>query len=218
MTAETEYRTALADLIGALCYGLLRSFGATARGAADAPTIELAARQAGFAVDEFERFRVLRERLSDLTRDSEAALQAFRAPLDAFYEAARAEGWLGTQVFHFVGDTITTDFADILASQVDSETAQAVRRALTGRTEQEGFALEQIAAALRDEGEAAQERIARIASTIVGQALNRLREALLESDALGVVLGGEVIVKECVLEILGRHRERLDRLGVERVG
>jgi hypothetical protein len=38
--------------------------------------------------------------------------------------------------------------------------------------------------------------------------MNRLREALLENDALEVVLG-EGGVKDLVLELLGRHRERL---------
>lgn len=217
MAVETEHQSAIADLIGALCYGLLRSFEVTAHGAAEAPTVELAERQAEFAVEELERYRHLRARLTALTGDPESALQAFRSPLDAFYDGARAQGWLGTQVFNFVGDTITTDFADILASRLDSETAKAVRHSLTGRTEQEAFALAQIGDALREEGEAAQERIATFAGTIVGHGLNRLREAVLESDALEVVLGGDAAVKECVLEILGRHRERLERLGVDRL-
>jgi hypothetical protein len=47
--------------------------------------------------------------------------------------------------------------------------------------------------------------------------LGRLREALLASDALAIVLGGEEEVKELVLELLGRHRERLERMGLDRV-
>jgi hypothetical protein len=47
--------------------------------------------------------------------------------------------------------------------------------------------------------------------------MNRFREALLSSDRIEMIFGGPDAVKECVLELLGRHRERLERLGIERV-
>ena len=217
MVTEAGRKQAVVDLVGALCYALLQSFEAAARGATTAPTIALAEQQTSFAAGELERFRVLRERLTRLTNDPEAAMSAFRAPLDAFFAEARPEGWLETQVFHFVGDTITTDFAELLAARVDPETAAAVRQALTGRIEQQAFAIEQIGDALEREGEEAQKRIARYAGAFVGQGLNTLREALLENDALAVLLDGEEGVKEMVLELLGRHRERLERLGLDRI-
>lgn len=212
--AVTDRRQAEAELIGTLCYGLLRSFAAAARGTATAPDISLAEWQAGFAVDEFERYRVLRARLDEITEEPERAMAALRGPLDSFYEAAIAGDWLETHVFHFVGDTITTDFADILAPCLTGPTAEAVTRSLTGRTAQEAFALEQIASALEAEGGDAQARIQRYAGTMIGQALNRLRDALLSSNALEIVLG-EGGVKPLVLELLARHRERLERLGLD---
>ena len=68
--------------------------------------------------------------------------------------------------------------------------------------------------ALSLDGDAAQDRMRAFAGTMVGQALNTLREALETSDALEVVLG-EGGTKEVVLELLGRHRERLERLGLD---
>ncbi len=204
---------ALAEVTGALCYGLLRTFQATARVCSNAPTPALAERQAGFAADELQRFRVLRTRLNGLTPDPESALRAFRSTLDAFYDAAGSDQWLEAQVFHYVGDTITSDFAEFLSARADSETADALRSALTGRMEQEAFALEQIEAALAADPDA-QDRIGRFARSLVGAALNRLRDALLESDALERVLGAGG-VKDLVLELLGRHRERLERLGLD---
>lgn len=216
MVTQAERQEATGDLVGALCYALLGAFQVAARGTTMAPSIPLAERQAGFAVGEFERYRTLLARLEGLSPDPGSAMQALRGPLDSFFEAARAEGWLETQVFHFVGDTITTDFAEILAPRLDTETAEAVRLALTNRAEQEAFALRQIADALQDDAEKAQEQIARFAGAMVGEALSRLRQALLESDALQIVLG-EGSVKELVLEILGRHRERLERLGLDTI-
>jgi len=207
-------RQAEADLIGSLCYGLLRSFAAAARGTVTAPSISLAEWQAGFAVDEFERYRLLRARLDEITQEPELAMEALRGPLDGFYEAAIADGWLETHVFHFIGDTITTDFAEILGPCLTAPTAEAVHRSLTGRTAQEAFALEQIAEALESDGPEAQARIQRFAGTMVGQAMNRLRDTLLSSNALEIVLG-EGGVKPLVLELLARHRERLERLGLD---
>jgi hypothetical protein len=214
MATADQRKAAIADVIGALCYALLRSFEAATHALKAAPTTALAERQAAFATEEYERYRVLRARLNDLTSDPDRSMEAFRVALDVFYRSTVAEDWLESQVFQFVGDTITTDFADIIGARLDEDTAAAVRRALTDRGEQEAFALDQIMEALTHDGDEAQKRMRAFAGTMVGQALNTLREALETSDALEVVLG-EGGTKEVVLELLGRHRERLERLGLD---
>ncbi len=203
-------------IVGALAYALLRVFQLSAAVAGTAPTIALRERQAGFAIEEFERYQVLRRRLASLTHDPEAAMTQFREPLDFFYDAAPTQTWLDGQVFQYVGDAISTDFADLIGPHLDDKTAAAVREALSGRGAHEAFALEQILSVLGAEPEA-EERVAAVTGMIVGNALGRLREALLASDALAVVVGGEEAVKDLVLELLGRHRERLERMGLDRV-
>lgn len=215
MVTAADRRGAVAELIGALCYALLRSYGVTARGTAYAPDVASAERQARFAAEEYERFKILRARLGELTEMPSAAMEPFRAPIDTFYDQARTEGWLETQVFHFVGATLTDDFAEILAPHLDTATADAVRRSLAGRTAQEAFALSEITTAT-ESGDAAQERVRAAAGALVGKALGSFREAIEASDALEVVLGAGS-VKELVLELLGRHRERLERLGLDSV-
>ena len=216
MATADQLKGAIADVIGALCYALLRSFEAATHALKAAPTTALAERQAAFATEEYERYRVLRARLNELTSDPDRSMEAFRVALDVFYRSTVAEDWLESQVFQFVGDTITTDFADIIGARLDEDTAGAVRRSLTDRGEQEMFALEQIMEALSRDGDDAQQRMRAFAGTMVGQALNTLREALETSDALEVVLG-EGGTKEVVLELLGRHRERLERLGLDSI-
>lgn len=206
---------AVAEVIGAVCYALLRSFQIAARGAPSAPSVALADRQASFASEELERYRILSARLAQLTDRPDEVAEVFRKPIDAFYESASADGWVESQVFHFVGNTITNDFAEIIASHVDGETAAAVQRALTGRTEQEGFALGEITAFVEREGDDGQAKVRSFAGAMVGEALNAFREAIEASDALEVVLGGPDGVKALVLELLGRHRERLERLGLD---
>jgi hypothetical protein len=207
---------AVARIVGALCYALLRVFQLSAQAAGTAPTLSLRERQAAFAVEEFERYQVLRRRLGALTSDAENAMGQFAVALDAFYDAAPAGGWLDAQVFQYIGDAISTDFADLIAPHLDDKTAAAVREGLAGRAAHEAFALEQILAVLAADREA-EGRVTAVTGAIVGNALGGLREAIVSSDALAVVLGGEELVKDLVLELLGRHRERLERLGLDRV-
>jgi hypothetical protein len=214
--ASTATAEAAARVVGALCYALLRVFQLSASVTGTAPTLALRERQAAFAVEEFERYRTLRRRLDALTADPEGAMASFRAPLDAFFDAAPLETWLDAQVFHFVGDAIATDFAELIGPHLDEATAAAVREAIAGRGPHEAFALSEILAALGREP-SAEERAAAVARTIVGNALGRLREALEASDALAVLVGGPEGVKGLVLEMLGRHRERLERLGLDGV-
>jgi tRNA-(MS[2]IO[6]A)-hydroxylase MiaE-like protein len=207
---------AVARVVGALAYALLRVFQLSAQATGAAPTLALRERQAAFAVEEFERYRVLRRRLGTLTDDPERAMSQFRGALDAFFDAAPTGAWLDAQVFQYIGDAISTDFADLISPHLDEKTAQAVREGLSGRAAHEGFALDQIHHAIGSDPEA-ETRVTAVTGAIVGNALGGLREAIITSDALAVVLGGEELVKEVVLELLGRHRERLERLGLDRV-
>jgi hypothetical protein len=211
-----DLKDAVARIVGALAYALLRVFQLSAVAAGSAPSLSLRERQAAFAVEEFERYGILRRRLASMTQDAEDAMAQFRGPLDAFFDAAPMSEWLDAQVFQYIGDAISTDFAELIAPHLDDKTAAAVRDGLAGRAAHEAFALEQILALLGADPPA-EERVAAVTGAIVGNALGRLREAIIESDALAVVLGGEEQVKDLVLELLGRHRERLERLGLDRV-
>jgi 1,2-phenylacetyl-CoA epoxidase catalytic subunit len=216
LQAAPDASAALAQVIGALAYAQLRVFQLSAAGTASAPTFALAEAQADFAVEELERYRSLRRRIDRLTPDTEAALNRFRAPLDAFFDEAPSGDWLGLQVFQFLGDAIAADFAGLLAARIDADSASSVREALGSRAAHDAFALEHVRAALAEDP-SARDRAVKVAGEIVGRALNALREAMLASDALAVVLGGQEQVKALVMELLANHRERLDRLGLEAV-
>lgn len=207
---------AVAEVVGAIAYALLRVFQISAQVTLVAPNLALRERQAAFAVEEFERYRIVRRRLAILTEDPEAALARFSPTLDAFYEAAPVEAWLDAQVFHYVGDAITTDFAGIIAAHLDERTAAAVHEALTGRGAHASFALAEIQRWMA-ENAALEERVAAVAGRVIGEAMNRVRDTILVSDTLALVLGGEGEVKGLILELLARHRERLERLGLDQL-
>jgi tRNA-(MS[2]IO[6]A)-hydroxylase MiaE-like protein len=207
---------AVAEVVGAVAYALLRVFQISAQVTLVAPNLALRERQAAFAVEEFERYRIVRRRLSVMTEDPETALARFSPTLDAFYDAAPIDAWLDAQVFHYVGDAITTDFAGIIAAHLDERTAAALREALTGRGAHESFALAEIQRALASDP-SLEERVAAAAGRVVGEAMNRVRDTILVSDTLALVLGGEGEVKGLILELLARHRERLERLGLDQL-
>jgi hypothetical protein len=62
-----------------------------------------------------------------------------------------------------------------------------------------------------------QERVAAYARRIIGEALTQTRRAVTENDTIGRLLGGAEEQKRLFLDLLERHRERLDRLGIELV-
>jgi 1,2-phenylacetyl-CoA epoxidase catalytic subunit len=215
-SADARRSEALIEVLGALAYAQMRVFQLSAAATATAPTMALAEAQAEFAVDELERYRALRRRIDRLTEDVESVLVRFRGPLDSFFDAAPTHDWLSVQVFQFLGDAIAADFAGMFASQIDQVSAASVREALGSRTAHEAFALNQARAVMASDPSASS-RAVKVAGTIVGNAINTLRNAILESDALAVVLGGEEEVKRHVMELLANHRERLERLGLEAV-
>jgi hypothetical protein len=113
-----------------------------------------------------------------------------------------------------VGDALVSDFADQLVELVDPVSAEIVRHTLGERDDQEAFALEELTRALEEDPRVA-ERVAAYARRIVGEGLTQTRRALDQSTLLQELLGRPEGAKRLVLDLLERHRGRLDRLGVE---
>jgi hypothetical protein len=91
-----------------------------------------------------------------------------------------------------------------------------VRRTLADRDEQDAFALDEITGGIEADPGAA-DRIAAYARRVIGEALTQTRRALDETDAVRTLMDGEEGEKRLLLDMLERHRRRLDRLGIEPV-
>ena len=115
-----------------------------------------------------------------------------------------------------MGDALVSDFADVLAPLVDRVSAEVIRRALGDREGQETFALDELTRAMR-EGPSVAERIRVYAQRIVGEAFTQTARAIDGTEGLRTLLGGEEGGKRFVLSLLDRHRQRLDRLGIDPV-
>jgi len=147
---------------------------------------------------------------------SEELIERVRPFFDAFFARTEPTNWVEAQTFHYVGDALVSDFADVLIPLVDRVSGEVIRRALGDREDQETFALDELTRALRDEPDLAEE-IRNFARLIVGEALTQTARALDATEGLRTLLGGDESGKRFVLSLLDRHRQRLDRLGIEPV-
>ncbi|HEX6261285.1 MAG TPA: ferritin-like fold-containing protein [Actinomycetota bacterium] len=207
-------REAVAELLAAITYGERLAVRRLEDSVGLAPEPPVQKEQRHVAERERERLELLEARLREM--DGLALEDRFAPFFDAFFEATVPTDWVEAQTFHYVGDALVSDLAEALLPTLDPVTAEVVRRAVGERDEQDAFALDQVTAALRDDP-AETERIASYARTVVGEALTQTRRALDASEAVSSLLGEPEDQKRILLDLLDRHRRRLDRLGIEPV-
>jgi hypothetical protein len=204
----------VAEVLAALAYG--EQCGA--RRAQDAvglsPDRHSRSEQQAVADRERQNWELIEARFRELGEDSLTEL--FRPYFDAFFQHTEPEDWIEAQTFHYVGDALVSDFADALVPLLDRVSAEVVRRALGDREAQESFALDELTGALERDPSLA-DRIRRYAQIIVGEAFTQTGRALEATQGLRTLLGGEEAGKRFILSLLDRHRQRLDRLGIEPV-
>jgi hypothetical protein len=204
----------VAQILAALSLGERLARGRAERNVALAPDFGTRRHQEHVAERERENASLLEARLAEV--GSKELEEAFRPFLEAFFEHTDPTDWLEAQTWHYVGDALVRDFADILVPALDRVSAEVTRRALAERDEQESFALDEITRLVGDDPATA-ERVAAYARRVIGEALTQTRRALNETGALKSLLGSDEAEKQVLLGLLQRHRERLDRLGIELV-
>lgn len=204
----------VAQILAALSFGERLALRRAKENVALAPDFRTRRHQEHVAEREQENASLLEARVEEVgSKDLE---EAFRPFLEAFFEHTNPADWLEAQTWHYVGDALVRDFADSLMPALDRISAEVTRRALAERDEQESFALDEITRLVGDNPGAA-ERVATYARRVIGEALTQTRRALNETGALRTLLGSDEVEKRVLLNLLQRHRERLDRLGIDLV-
>jgi hypothetical protein len=209
----TETAT-VARVLAALAYGERLASERAAKVAILAPDARGRQHQETVAARESENAALLEFRLSEI--GSAVMALAFKPFFDAFFAGTEPSDWLEAQAFHYVGDAMVADFADVLMPAVDPVSAVLLRRALADREDEEAFALDELTRGIEADP-SARDRVAAYSRRVIGEALTQTRKALNETGALSELLGGPEVEKRLLLEILERHRRRLDRLGIEPV-
>jgi hypothetical protein len=204
----------VAEVVAALTYGEHRGAERSRRSVRLAPDGRARTEQQHVADRERQNWELMHARLREL--GSEELEGLFRPYFDAFFDHTEPTDWVEAQTFHYVGDALVSDFADALAPLLDRVSAEVVRRALGEREDQETFALDELTRAL-EANASVSERIRRYSQRIVGEAFTQTARAMEATEAMRTLLGGHEAGKRFVLMLLERHRQRLDRLGIEAV-
>ena len=204
----------VAEVLAALAYGELCGARRAAQSVRLAPDGRSRTEQQGTADRERQNWELVEARVHEM--GGEELIERVRPFFDAFFARTEPKNWVDAQTFHYVGDALVSDFADVLIPLVDRVSGEVIRRALGDREHQETFALDELTRALRDEPARAEE-IRNFARLIVGEALTQTARALEATEGLRTLLGGDESGKRFVLSLLDRHRQRLDRLGIEPV-
>ena len=205
---------AVGDLLAALSYGEREALRRAEANVDLAPDDRARKQQLHVAALERDNAALLEARARELAGPERE--DAYAPFFDAFFEGTEPRDWVEAQAWHYVGDAIVRDFADVVLPRLDRVSAEIVRRALIERDEQETYALDDLTRQI-EEDPAAGERVAAYARRIIGEALTQTRRAVTENDTIGRLLGGAEEQKRLFLDLLARHRERLDRLGIELV-
>jgi hypothetical protein len=204
----------VAEVLAALAYGERCGAQRSADSVKLAPDGRSRTEQQHVADRERQNWELIEARLRELA-DHELT-EVFKPYFDAFFAHTEPLNWEEAQAFHYVGDALVSDFADLLVPVLDRVSAEIVRRALGDREGQETFALDELTRVMeRDPG--AGERIRGYIQRIVGEAFTQTSRALEATQGLRTLLGGEEGGKRFILQLLDRHRVRIDRLGIEQV-
>ncbi len=204
----------VAEVLAALAYGERRASERAAQAVSLAPDGRRRTEQQHVAERERRNWELVEARLRELT-DQELT-QTVMPFFDAFFSRTEPQDWVEAQTFHYVGDALVSDFADILVPLLDPVSAEIVRRVLGDREGQETFALDELTRAM-EEDPSVSERIRRYTQRVIGEAFTQTARALEGAEGLRLLLGGQEGGKRFILGLLDRHRHRIDRLGIEAV-
>lgn len=177
-----------------------------------APDEETRRQQQAVAEREQRNLELVAARLAEIGGDS--LIERFQPHFEAFHRACSPETWVQAQTLHYTGDALVSEFAEALAGKLDPVSAEVVHVTLGEREDQEAFALSELQRAM-DADPPVRAQIASYARRISGEALTQTKRAMDSAAALRDMLGGFQGEKELLLDLLERHRARLDRLGID---
>jgi hypothetical protein len=207
-------RSIVAEVLASVAYGELCGARRSEESVKLAPDGRTRTEQRAVADRELQNYQLIEARLKEL--GDEQLMELFRPYFDAFFQHTEPKDWVEAQTFHYVGDALVSDFADVLVPLLDRVSAEVVRRALGDREDLEEFALNELTRAIEDDP-GVSPRIRAYTQRILGEAFTQTGRALVETQGLRTLLGGEEAGKRFLLSLLDRHRQRLDRLGIDPV-
>src|SRR6266511_6118120 len=125
---ERTKASLVSEVLAALAYGEQRGAGRARESVALAPDGRSRTEQQAVADRERQNFELIEARLKEL--GDQQLMELFRPYFDAFFQHTEPTDWVEAQTFHYVGDALVSDFADVLVPLLDRFSAEVVRLAL----------------------------------------------------------------------------------------
>lgn len=219
--SSEQVRLATVELLGALVYGQLRAFQATATAIAAAPDARTADQLADFSLGEHRAYVVLRDHLLDRTDLAANVIDRQKSVFDAYFDAVPLGEWRAACAFLAVGLPIAADFVREIAPALPGDTGEVVVAALADRDAFEDWALRQLQDQMSSPDQV--EQVRAVVADILGRALTGYQGAMADTDALQVLLRereggtdeGEALVRRMAVRVLTGHRRRMHALGID---
>ncbi|HEY6749575.1 MAG TPA: ferritin-like fold-containing protein [Mycobacteriales bacterium] len=206
----------MVDLLGVLAYGELTAFDRLADDSRLAPTLSGRAALAGMAAAEIGHYERLRDRLTELGADVEAAMRPFVGVFDAFHASTAPSTWLEGLVKAYVGDGIAADFYREVSQFLDSPDRELVLEVLADSGHAD-FAVREVRAAIAADP-AVSGRLSLWARRLVGEALSQAQRVAAERDALAMLLvggtGDLAGIAALLKRITSAHTARMQTIGL----
>jgi hypothetical protein len=217
MTEHEPPPDGVIDLLGLLAYGSLVAFFRLADDAALAVSLPDKADLARLAVAQFGSYQLLRDRVSQLGADPQAAMQPFVEPIDAFHARTAPADWLESLVKAYVGDGIAADFYRVTARLLDDPTRSIVLEVLA-ESGYADFATARVREAIATDPPVAG-RLALWARRLVGEALSQAQRVAAEREPLARLLAGGSAAQlgeigRMFASLTDAHAERMAALGL----
>ncbi|MFI6598774.1 ferritin-like fold-containing protein [Nonomuraea sp. NPDC050536] len=206
------------DLLGVLAYAELSAFLQMAGDASRfAPTVGERAALGELAVAEYAHFRLLRDRLSALGADPEAAMSPFVEAFDAWHTQTSPADWLQALVKAYVGVGIALDFYREAARHLDPSIADLVDEVLADEDRSE-FVVERVRAAIEADP-AAGGKLALWARRLVGEGLSQAQRVAAARPELAELLvekaaNDQAEISRLFARLTEEHGKRMAALGI----
>lgn len=183
---DPTFRAGVVSLLGMLAYGELVSFFTVVADADRAPSTVKKVSLTQVAIREFEHYKLLADRLTELGADPHEAMARFRPSLDEWHRRCTPTDWYEGLMKVYAGSSIAADFYAECGRFVDPQTRELVEAVLADSDHYDYAKRELEAGVNRDPKLAA--RMALWGRRIVGEALSQAQRAAADNDELTTLL------------------------------
>jgi len=218
--ADTAYRLAVVDLLGAIAYGELSAFERLVDDAKLAPSVRDKVEMGAMATLEFGHVAPLHDRIRELGGDPFEAMAPFEAAIDLFHAHTAPADWYEGLVKAYVGDAMAADFYREIAAYLDADTRDLIIASLED-SGQADFAVRHVRQAIAADPKLGG-RLALWARRLMGEALTQAQHVAAERDALTALLAGGIdrpgldlaAIGRMFTRITERHDDRMSEVGL----